>query len=1176
MRSRRRTAFEEGSEQDREGEQRPSVRESPRRAAQRQQNEQTPNRIFLKTPVQSSKTDKAPKSLNTRISIKMEQKSAYPPKELDLPTTNAEKIAANISKASSAFLCEKWIQGTNSVLIDETKSIKYAVISIYIEKVTLGFKNCPPFLLIVQPDETILWYEQLKYWTTQKVTICSSDQSEREKITDQSLLYDINPTNDYGIVLVNYKQLIKDPSIIPYRQWASIIADEPSTDIPHEGLYAYHKTFVGNQYSDEYPSLEKFLEVPPDLAVDPTTIFTIAPEDAANDFLYEENFTPCPMAALQQSMYIEILTDYSPKLRENDCTIELMCEFAAKLRGLSTHPYLVTDTPCDIMSASGKVPVLSKLLSFQKQDSKRVGIICNAKSVTALHTIMTELKTTHVSVDSEIDENNLANLIEEFNEQQGHRVIIVPSNLSSLFLERFCGETIFAFDSDWTPVEDGTLIVKWHARNPKALIFRLITTDSFEYIAFSYFWHHRQIKPSDFDDPSKADPVVLKDLIKEVYRVAFNNLSVLHQMPRTLLREIKILPYSDTSVFLPSSDPFLEDYWTMPEKALAIHPPRQSRPLTPAQFWTEPRLQRYLQLLNLFGWGRWEKFAEFNRPEGDLQKLAVLFLKMLMKNIEDSDILYPNVHILIKENGKFDQKRLLTSLTAWSVVFQQATAEPLLSDVENNKYFMKLLGDKIPQSASEIDLSEYESDVQDVNETQNLLFEAFSEGVCSLSEEKQQIVRNLINVAKAKPPKVEKHEKKISTQISLRAAKTKFDGSSHEKVLNALMAFGFPSLDKFIQAAGLTAFASESVQNYVDNIINFCQTQTDDRRKFAEGFVKRIVKYHSQKIPLRLKLFERVRECKRNYDEFPAEDLEFLSAVASHGLALWNISPVLLCACRGQPTEAKLYNRVKLIFEESKRTKVIQRIPEDFPTKMPLRVNDLMMLRNIGEINPKFHDEDYVYPIGYHVSVATYSLVHQDTKVWTDCFIELKDDKLNFVVWPDGDENSKIEGSTPDEVFEIYRIQLSRFSGLLITYIDGHEMFGLDSPLVNILLNNMPNIDECEKFHKRYFSTVIPLTQKWPVIGQFEKEPEAMVIAQPKATVQPAPTPKSSPIHRKFKFKKRVFGDLPPPLVVDFNPLASDNSKRLSLDFMTGPSTLSLVDAYSEWSNFDCFLPVPE
>ncbi|EAX90228.1 hypothetical protein TVAG_086010 [Trichomonas vaginalis G3] len=1177
MRSRRRTAIEEGTESSREVEQRPGVRGSPRRAAQRAQSEASNTRIFLKTPMQPVKPDPPHKKLSTHVSLKLDHVFQYPPKQLKLPTTKAENIAANISKSSSAFLCSKWLQGTNCVLIDETKSIKYAAVSIFIEKIRSAYSKCPPFLLIAQPKEISVWVEQLKYWTSQSISVCTSDQSERDTITDQQLLLDVNPTSDYGIVITNYEQFINDRTIIPYRQWASVIADDPSPKMPLDGLFAFHKTFVGTEFFDEYPSLETFLEVPPDAAVDPSTVFIIKPEDAADDYLFEENFTPCPMAALQQAMYIELLQESSEKIRSENADIKDLCEFASKLRALSSHPFLATDTPCDIMTASGKVPVLSKLLSIQRNDGKKVAIFCNSNMVTALHTIMTECKTIYTQIEANSTENEANILIDDFNHQQGHRVIIVPANYASLCLEKFNGETVFAFDTDWTPIEDGKLIVKWHARNSKAQIYRLITSDSFEYVSFAFFWNNRDKKPSNFEIPEKSDKTELFNLIKDCYRLAYKHLDVVHQMPRMLFKEIRVLQYSDKTAFPQNSEPFLDEYWTMPEKHLSIHAPRQSRPLTPAQFWTEPRLQRYLQLFNLYGWGRWEKFQEFGRPEGDLQKLGVLFLKHLLKTVEEGDKIYPNVLILIKENNKFDQKRLLTSLAAWPSVFATAKVEPLLGDVENKRFFYRLIGEKTVTSPDDIDLSLFENDLDNrkIDDVKKLLFSAWEDGLNSLSEEDQKYIRNLIQIAKNKPVKSDKTDKKTSTLISLRSCKTKFDSSSHDKVLNTLMSYGFPSLEKFMQAAGLMMYSPESVQNYVDNIIGFCQTSSDDKKKFSDNFVKRIVKYHSQKIPLRVKLFEKVRECSTKFDEYSAEDIEFLTAVSSHGLGLWLNSPVLLCACRGQPTEAKLYNRVKLIFEETKRTKVIQRIPEDFKEKMPLRINDMMMLRNIGKIDKRFFNDKYVYPIDYHVSVQSYSLIHKDTKVWMYCKIELNDEKLNFVIWPDSDPNSKIEGKDPDDVFNQYRLQLQRFCGQPVTYIDGHEMYGLTSPLVNILLQNMEGIDELNGYQKRYFSSVIPLTQKWPVIGQFEKEPEAMVIAQPKATVQTVPPAKSSGnvIPRKFKFKKRVFGDLPPPLVVDFAPLAADQSKSLALDFTTGPLTQSLVDAFSYWSDFSDFLP---
>ena len=352
-------------------------------------------------------------------------------------------------------------------------------------------------------------------------------------------------------------------------------------------------------------------------------------------------------------------------------------------------------------------------------------------------------------------------------------------------------------------------------------------------------------------------------------------------------------------------------------------------------------------------------------------------------------------------------------------------------------------------------------------------------------------------------------------------------------------------------------------------------------------------KYQSTKIPQRIKFFETVRNNVNNTENFSAEDLELIRAVASHGLVLFQPSPILQCTFKGICNEQKVYSRVKQIFDEPRRSKVVQRIPDDFQSKLPLRINDMMMLTSMGEINPKYHNEEFVYPIGYTTSVVMPSITRPTMLAWAECTIQLhhkvkdeqnkgegdenEDEELVFIINPKpNDEVHTIVGKTPDECFEQYRSELEATAGFHITYYDGHEMFGLTTGFVHRLLLEMPRIDECTNYKHRFFSTIFPLNPRWPQIGVFEKDNEKnsqQLFMTSQATLNPNPTvlKQSS---KKFKFKKRDFGELLPPLVVECSMLKSDASKRYSLDITSSPSIsnsidTSVVDAFDIWNQKD-------
>jgi hypothetical protein len=124
-------------------------------------------------------------------------------------------------------------------------------------------------------------------------------------------------------------------------------------------------------------------------------------------------------------------------------------------------------------------------------------------------------------------------------------------------------------------------------------------------------------------------------------------------------------------------------------------------------------------------------------------------------------------------------------------------------------------------------------------------------------------------------------------------------------------------------------------------------------------------------------------------------------------------------------------------------------------------------------------------------------------------------------------------------------------SGKFVPPFDGHEMFGLTSAIVHQILMESPGIEKCTLYAKRYFKSVFQFISKWPVIGQFEKEPEKQTVAQVV----------------KFKFKKKTFGDLLPPLVIDFSALFSNEPKNLIVDVIGEGNELGkMAKLYEQWA----------
>jgi hypothetical protein len=345
---------------------------------------------------------------------------------------------------------------------------------------------------------------------------------------------------------------------------------------------------------------------------------------------------------------------------------------------------------------------------------------------------------------------------------------------------------------------------------------------------------------------------------------------------------------------------------------------------------------------------------------------------------------------------------------------------------------------------------------------------------------------------------------------------------------------------------------AEAIAPYVENILSFCAMAAEERRGMFGLFVDKIPKYTASKIPVRLKFFEEVRAAAVDYDGVPAEDLEFFRAVAVHGLLNTDCSPMLTVACYGNCTDIRLFKKVRAMMGEKHRPVPCHRMGIDLQSKLPIKINDMLMCTDLGVIDPRpeFHNRDFIYPVNWKCCCVTTFPLHPSSLMWLETSISEQNGAPWFTVRPrDQNQDVAFSGATPDEPFAEVRARIMKRTGRYFPEFDGHEMFGLTSALFHRIVMELPGFEACVDYHKRFFRGAFQFVSKWPVIGQYTKEPEKQPI----------------PHIVKFKYKKKVFGDLLPPLVVDFSPLLAEPS-GLVIDVMGPGSELGdMARHYQKW-----------
>jgi hypothetical protein len=173
-----------------------------------------------------------------------------------------------------------------------------------------------------------------------------------------------------------------------------------------------------------------------------------------------------------------------------------------------------------------------------------------------------------------------------------------------------------------------------------------------------------------------------------------------------------------------------------------------------------------------------------------------------------------------------------------------------------------------------------------------------------------------------------------------------------------------------------------------------------------------------------------------------------------------------------------------------------------------------------------------------------------------ECSVEEKDDKPLFVVKPYKSEAFRFVGSTPNAPFEELRGKLAKQKRKIVPPFDGHEMFGFTTAFVHRLLMEMPGFELCLAYNRRFFRSSFAFVSEWPTIGRFETNPEKLLQNQNLSGASSA----------RFRFKKKAFGDVLPPLVLNFSCLFADDEGNATISVRGGDAKLSeLAARYRKW-----------
>ena len=1073
-----------------------------------------------------------------------------------------------------------WCTGKSFLINDETVITKLSIIASFIGVLQQKVPNIPPVLIIVAKPFLKRWILELKNWAPlTKVLVLGGIKGEKK--FEERVMQFRPGVSDFNVLLVKREKVVRNLPDLMDIPWSSVIVDDFSVVGAVTSsllsqvcrLKRLHGIVITSDlnalHMSDLTTIRHFLRMEKlELDIQPTIdiirdslashVTNITVEDVVESKFVQEYYVECPMTQIQEKVYLKLFESNNEQLEASDPSF--LCGFAAQLRSASTHPLLLEgqqnkETPPDLTRSSGKLVVLTKILNNQKLDNRKVAVYCDTwKSVGLVHSCLMEHQIAHFRFDNSSRQKQTKKLISQFNNTSGFAVILIPGELIDSVLPIIEADTFVVFESEWSPLADLEGILEWQGKciETPPTIFHLITKDSYESIVYENFW--RTGEPvADFevvDNLTEEVEQKLQYMIKLAAKLAHAEND--NQVRGTswasgLLKASPLCNFCKVDYFPERErEEFGEDFWKelLPEAPEAA----PQKPLKSSQFWSDETIREYLNVFRNFGFGRWENYTSFGRAQKEIIRIGAT----ITKTAAVSNKTYRKVDELVNQIDRMDLRKIE------SVIIK--TIETVLSEIDIDHFLHELdcltmLNEIVkPDSTSGEGISLTGVKIEPVNDSwtpaddKELLFNAWKSGLQHLSDDlKERAIRIIDQIIVYNKDIASK-----ATIITLKPLK-KFNVADHAKVVSHLMNFGLPEIAVFKNGIDIPTYSVESVQRYVNHILRFCSATSEERKNIVTLLAEKIPKYTAAKIPQRIQLFAEIRAAAQKVTEFPAEDIEFLTALSAHGFANYEYSPVLTCACYGNCSEIKLFKKVKALLTEPHQTRLVQHVPSDIQQKVPIRVSDMLVITSLGEIQtaPGWHSQDFIYPKGYKCCCVCPSPTVLKTLIWIEATITERDGKPYFVLKQLANEGEfEFSGFTPDEPYEEVRKKIMELSEMFIPPFDGHEMLGLTSALFHKIVSEMPGFDQCDQYVRRHFRSMFRFVSQWPTIGQFEKEPEKMQIVQT----------------TKFKFKKKVFGDMLPPLVLDFKSLFTRDTEPLVVDvFSSGGDMSTTVENYESW-----------
>ncbi|KAG2392998.1 hypothetical protein C9374_009575 [Naegleria lovaniensis] len=167
-----------------------------------------------------------------------------------------------------------------------------------------------------------------------------------------------------------------------------------------------------------------------------------------------------------------------------------------------------------------------------------------------------------------------------------------------------------------------------------------------------------------------------------------------------------------------------------------------------------------------------------------------------------------------------------------------------------------------------------------------------------------------------------------------------------------------------------------------------------------------------------------------------------------------------------EPTEQKKKRRAR----KPRNTMVVDpNIPPDAQLPVKFGTSQVVSLGRIEYNNPNYHNDRYIFPIGYKAEKNYMSYKTPGAKAIYTCEILQGDDAPIFKITP-SDDTISYTSSTPSGAWSavIKTVQESKNKSMKTCTVSGPEYFGLSNSKVRHLIELLPDAEKCTHYKRKF------------------------------------------------------------------------------------------------------------